>query len=70
MSAAIEPKKADHELIMVGADDLPVHCPRPGSPLWNMHPRVYIDISKTGEAACPYCGARYRLKEGEKVHGH
>ena len=42
MSAAIEPKKADHELIMVGADDLPVHCPRPGSTLWNMHYKFYL----------------------------
>jgi uncharacterized Zn-finger protein len=33
----------------------------PGDEVWNMHPRVYLPIEKTGEATCPYCGARYRL---------
>lgn len=65
MSTPIVPKKAEHELIEVNASDLPVYCPGPNAPLWSMHPRVYIDISNTGSAACPYCGANYRLKEGE-----
>jgi uncharacterized Zn-finger protein len=41
--------------------DLPLSCPMPGDEVWNMHPRVYLPIEKTGEATCPYCGARYRL---------
>ena len=45
----------------VGPDDLPLSCPMPGAEVWNMHPRVYLPIEKTGEATCPYCGARYRL---------
>ena len=41
---------------------LPLHCPMEGTALWNMHPRVYLPIVKTGEAKCPYCGAEYVLK--------
>lgn len=56
-------------LVEVGAEDLPVHCPNPRMELWNEHPRVVIDVMH-GEAACPYCGTRYRLKEGAVVKGH
>jgi uncharacterized Zn-finger protein len=42
---------------------LPLHCPLPGSYLWNSHPKVYLPIEQTGEATCPYCGARYELVE-------
>jgi len=41
--------------------DLPVHCPLPGSSLWNSHPRVYIPLDKNGDGKCPYCGAEYHL---------
>ena len=43
-------------------DQLPLSCPRPGDEVWNMHPRVYLPIEKTGEATCPYCGVHYRLE--------
>ncbi|WP_269901394.1 zinc-finger domain-containing protein [Paenalcaligenes faecalis] len=49
------------ETITVNASDLPVHCPGPNSPLWSMHPRVYIEIEKNGTASCPYCSATYQL---------
>lgn len=45
------------------------HCPNPAMPLWSNHPRVFIDVATTGEGQCPYCGTRYRLKAGEKLHG-
>lgn len=48
--------------IVVSRKDLPLSCPRPQDALWNMHPRVYLPIEKTGEATCPYCGARYHLE--------
>ncbi len=35
----------------------------PNMSLWNSHPRVYLPIEDTGEAACPYCGAVYVLKD-------
>lgn len=41
--------------------DLPLHCPMPGMYLWNSHPKVYLPITETGEAKCPYCGAVYKL---------
>lgn len=40
-----------------------IHCPHPkaGMELWNSHPRVFLDLSHTGQAQCPYCGTVYRL---------
>ena len=28
---------------------------------WGGHPRVYLDVARTGEAKCPYCGNVFRL---------
>ena len=49
-----------------------VFCPSPKADmkLWNSHPKVYLDITKTGEARCPYCGTVYKLKAGEVVGHH
>lgn len=47
----------------VGPADLPLHCPMPGTSLWNSHPRVFLPVEEAGEAVCPYCGARYVLSE-------
>lgn len=69
MSSAPE-KKPEADVIYVGADDLPIYCPGPKSPLWSMHPRIYIEIAHAGVAKCPYCSAAYALREGEKIHGH
>lgn len=46
-------------------------CPNPkaGMQVWNTHPRVYLDLAHARQAACPYCGTIYRLREGETV-GH
>ena len=44
-------------------------CPNPKMPLWNHHPRVFIDVATTGEGRCPYCGTVYRLKAGEHFGG-
>ncbi len=44
--------------------DLPLSCPMPGMELWNSHPRVYLPIEDDGgESVCPYCGARYVLRD-------
>lgn len=45
----------------ITADDLPVHCPMPGSSLWNSHPQVFIALDEHGHGKCPYCGAEYQL---------
>ncbi|MCY0387502.1 zinc-finger domain-containing protein [Robbsia sp. Bb-Pol-6] len=56
-------------LVEVRAKDLPVHCPNPSMPAWSMHPRVFIDVTH-GEARCPYCGTRYKLRASEVLKGH
>ena len=56
-------------VVAVTAHDLPLHCPRPDAPLWARHPRVFLDVLKNGEAACPYCGTRYTFT-GEAPKGH
>lgn len=43
--------------------DLPLSCPMPGMYLWNSHPKVFLPVEETGEAKCPYCGARYVLTD-------
>lgn len=53
----------------ITAHDLPLQCPRPGAPLWARHPRVFLDVLKTGQAACPYCSTLYHFT-GEKPRGH
>jgi len=49
-----------------------VFCPAPkaGMQVWNTHPKVFLDVGKTGEAKCPYCGMVYKLKAGEHFAGH
>jgi uncharacterized Zn-finger protein len=47
-----------------------IACPNPKMTLWSAHPKVFIDVATTGEGKCPYCGTEYKLKAGEKVHGH
>ena len=56
--------------IEVTAKDLPLHCPTRETALWCSHPRVFLDVAATGEALCPYCGTKYRLKAGETVGHH
>ncbi len=45
------------------------HCPHPKMPLWNSHPKVFIDVATHGEGRCPYCGTVYRLAAGEQPAG-
>ena len=56
-------------LVDVQPGELPVFCPNPRMPLWSSHPRVFLDVAATGEAACPYCGTRYRLAGGACTPG-
>ena len=41
----------------------------PQTPVWGMHPRVFLDMSHGGQALCPYCGTHYRLI-GKAPGGH
>ena len=49
-----------------------VYCPSPlaDMKLWNSHPKVFLDVARTGQAKCPYCSTEYRLKVGEQVAAH
>ena len=49
-----------------------IHCPNPKADMkiWNSHPRIYMILSRAGEAKCPYCSTVYKLKEGEHAGGH
>ena len=63
-------------LIELAAKDLNqqggVYCPNPLAEMktWDTHPKVYLDVGRTGEAKCPYCGTVYKLKAGEHFHAH
>ena len=49
-----------------------VFCPSPLAHMstWNTHPKVFLDVARTGEVKCPYCSTVYRLIDGEHVHAH
>ena len=49
--------------VSVSRADLPLSCPMPDQKLWNAHPRIYLPIEDSGEAACPYCGTHYKLAD-------
>ena len=44
-----------------------VYCPNPKADMqiYSSHPKVYLDVARTGSAKCPYCGTVYALKAGE-----
>ncbi|UCE30968.1 MAG: zinc-finger domain-containing protein [Burkholderiales bacterium] len=56
-------------IVELTAADLPAFCPNQKMPIWNHHPRVFLEVATTGEASCPYCGTRYRLV-GAAPAGH
>lgn len=62
--------KTSGPAVELGADDLPAYCPNPAMPLWSSHPKVFLDLSHSGHANCPYCGTHYRLKPGTVLKGH
>ena len=42
---------SESQVVMIdGNKDLPLHCPTNKTPSWNSHPRVFLDVAKTGEA--------------------
>lgn len=63
-------KATQADPIELDGEDLPASCPNKKMPLWSSHPKVFLDVTTTGQAACPYCGTQYKLKEGAHVGGH
>jgi uncharacterized Zn-finger protein len=68
MTETAEKTRSTERTIEIRRSDLPLSCPRPQDEIWNMHPRVYLPIDKTGEEVCPYCGARYILEDWGTSH--
>ena len=64
-----ETAMAEPKTVEIAASDLPLCCPPANAPVWNQHPRVYLDVLHSGEATCPYCEAHYVFK-GEAPTGH
>ena len=60
---------SENRTIEVDAHDLPLHCPQPGASLSSLHPRVFLDVLKSGETVCPYCSTKY-VFTGEAPKGH
>jgi uncharacterized Zn-finger protein len=61
---------SDSRTVELTAHDLPLHCPPPGAPLASLHPRVFLDVLKTGTTTCPYCGTRYVFTGEAPKGGH
>lgn len=59
----------ENRSVAVTAHDLPVACPTADAPLWSRHPKVFLDVTKTGEVTCPYCSTHF-VFEGELPKGH
>ncbi|AGF47085.1 putative zinc-finger domain protein [Candidatus Kinetoplastibacterium desouzaii TCC079E] len=36
-----------------------IHCPSYKEEIWNMHPRIILDIGNQETVKCPYCGKKY-----------
>ena len=56
------------DVVEVESSDLPISCPLPGDPVWNMHPRVYIPLHQTDQYKCPYCSHLFKLVDSKEVH--
>ena len=59
----------ESRVVAVTEADLPLHCPTPKSPVWCLHPRVFLDVAHAGKMLCPYCGTLYVYK-GAPAKGH
>ncbi|EKD78189.1 MAG: hypothetical protein ACD_42C00008G0004 [uncultured bacterium] len=57
----MQKKPCAKKQVMVTEKELPLCCPRVDERLWDGHPRVYLDIKKTGHVDCPYCETKYIL---------
>ncbi|HKY02245.1 MAG TPA: zinc-finger domain-containing protein [Burkholderiales bacterium] len=56
-------------VVVVTEKDLPLHCPTPNTPVWSLHPRVFLEVADLGTVRCPYCGTVYEYK-GKPPTGH
>jgi len=45
----------------VKASELPISCPTKDMDTALSHPRVFLNLSKTGQAVCQYCSTQFVL---------
>jgi uncharacterized Zn-finger protein len=62
--------KKESNLVEVTSKDVPLSCPMPGTDVWSSHPRVFLPITDTGSAICPYCGTHYVMTDWHEGSGH
>ncbi|MDB6097076.1 MAG: hypothetical protein JWM09_1354 [Francisellaceae bacterium] len=48
-----------HEITL---KDLPLACPGPLQPIWNLHPKIFLKLNAQNQVTCPYCSTHYILK--------
>jgi len=46
--------------INITKSDLPLACPK-NNLIYNGHPKVYLNFTKSKTTICPYCGTKYNL---------
>ncbi|WBF65360.1 MAG: zinc-finger domain-containing protein [Candidatus Kinetoplastibacterium crithidii] len=42
-----------------------ISCPCYTKEIWNMHPRIFLDLTNKKITICPYCGAKYQINKQE-----
>lgn len=52
---------------IVEVEDAKVACDGGGGALG--HPRVYLNMGAARQIDCPYCGKRFKLREGAEAAG-
>jgi len=62
--------QSDAKQVTVSSHDLPLSCPMPNAPVWNSHPKVFLPITDTGHATCPYCGTHYVMSDWHEGGHH
>lgn len=68
--AAMPNGTARNRIVELDNPDLPISCPSKDTPLWSMHPRIFLDPTHESVSMCPYCGTIYRIKPGPTAKPH
>lgn len=62
MTVSHNNETAERTIINVPATQISICCPALHQPNWNLHPRVYLNISQNKKATCPYCSQQFVIK--------
>jgi uncharacterized Zn-finger protein len=56
--------------VVVTSHDVPLSCPMPNDSAWDSHPKVFLPITDSGSASCPYCGTHYVMTDWHEGVSH